>query len=401
MHNDAVNEPVSLERISSGIPELSEISKIFQDMMQADRPGRMQELFNKMGRFTADLLSNQDSRIPGEQAKQGVTFMRLLDAMILHCTRVGADEYAERLDRARMNCAVALDITPWTEEALSTANSWRAIELLKMNHYTDEMIAEIQQRFPTLDMVVLPTTNGESFHEALREACAIRDVTGMPVVFRINRQWQAVENETEEQITEAHEAAAKARHDAYWTPERLAEKELKKQRETEEARQAFARLPQYLRNWVKSMGDENYGFKSDVGIANDAYLICKTLRSDDAIVKWWELPAKEQKQEVPGLVCDSGNSASQAAILARRYLRNLSEHPLPAADDFQELLTGQMTANRGKTGVKALLESSYNRIKYNPLLLTPELAESYAEIYAKYGWNSHASRIRSFSGSQK
>lgn len=168
---------------------------------------------------------------------------------------------------------------------------------------------------------------GDSIDYIARFAIELRDQVGKPVVFKFNDTVVVVgPQDTIQTARDAYMAPIEAAHKAYWTPERLAEKEARETAFKAEMDAAYETLPRFLKDWVDSCSDRNYGRNLDIAIARDAHLVATALKTPDAIREWYDKPSDEQLKAVPGLSDGhSGFSFAQMTKLALAYLDSESK----------------------------------------------------------------------------
>jgi hypothetical protein len=123
----------------------------------------------------------------------------------------------------------------------------------------------------------------------------------------------------------AYREPIEAAHKAYWTPERIAEKEAKEAAFKSEMEKAYEQLPEFFKKWISECEGKNYGRELDISIAKDAHLVATTLKTPEAVETWYKLGYEQQIQAVPGISDrHSGFSFGQMVRLAHTFLKSES-----------------------------------------------------------------------------
>jgi O-acetyl-ADP-ribose deacetylase (regulator of RNase III) len=216
---------------------------------------------------------------------------------------------------------VGEEISLSSREALNERRAVRERELAQAG-FSPEQVEEIAKRSPHLDVVVLVPEAGERITTSAADAVALTEITGSTVVIHFNRHLVIVSpGNTLDEVVKTYQDAVQAAHDAYWTPERIAQDEASKSSMTSAIERELQALPEFFKEWVVACGDKNYSRELNISIAKDAHLLASTLASPAALGAWFKLSYAEQMNAVPGLRQDhSAFSFHQVAHLAMQYL---------------------------------------------------------------------------------
>ena len=185
--------------------------------------------------------------------------------------------------------------------------------------FSEDDIKTIAEKVPDLNVNILQLDCGAIINKTAADAVQLVKFSGCPVVFKFNDSVMVVLlGDSAESVVQAYIAPIEAERKAYWTPERIAEKEAR-----EGAMEAaFEKLPKFFQNWISESGDGNYGREGNIGLAKDAHLVAKTLKTPEAIKDWSTLEREEQMQAVPGISKEhSGFSFGLMGHLASEFLK--------------------------------------------------------------------------------
>lgn len=178
--------------------------------------------------------------------------------------------------------------------------------------FSEDDIKTIAGKVPDLNVKILQLDCGAIINKTAADAVQLVKLSGCPVVFKFNDSVMVVlHGDSAESVVQAYIAPIEAERKAYWTRERIAEKEAR-----EGAMEAaFEKLPKFFQNWISESGDGNYGRELNIGLAKDAHLVAKTLKTPEAIKDWSTLEREEQMQAVPGI--SKGHSGFSFGLMGR------------------------------------------------------------------------------------
>ena len=129
--------------------------------------------------------------------------------------------------------------------------------------------------------------------------------------------------ETPQEVISDYNAKTEAASKAYWTPERIAQKEARKAKFHKDMENAYEKLPKFFQDWVFKNEKGMYERDSIIEIAKDAYLVATTLKTPEAIIEWFILDHDIEIKKVPGISDNhSGVAFLQVARLACYYLES-------------------------------------------------------------------------------
>ena len=192
--------------------------------------------------------------------------------------------------------------------------------------FSAEEIAKIAEKVPDLNVKILKPMAGDSIEGTSADAVLLVKGTGCPVAFKFNDTLLVVSHgDSQESVVKAYMEPIEAARKAYWTPERIAEKEAKEAAFKGDTERAFEKLPEFFKKWISEIEGKNYGRELDIGIAKDAHLVATTLKTPEAVETWYKLGHEQQMQAVPGISEEhSGLSFGQMARLAHAFLKSES-----------------------------------------------------------------------------
>jgi hypothetical protein len=178
--------------------------------------------------------------------------------------------------------------------------------------FSEGDIKTIAEKVPDLNVKILQLDCGAIINNTAADAVQLVKLTGSPVVFKFNDSVMVVSHgDSAESVVHAYMAPIEAERKAYWTPERIAEKEAREAA----IDKAFEKLPKFFQKWISESGGGDYGRELDIGIAKDAHLVAKTLKTPEAIKDWSTLEYEEQIQAVPGI--SKGHSGFSFGLMGR------------------------------------------------------------------------------------
>jgi len=109
--------------------------------------------------------------------------------------------------------------------------SAREAQLTKAG-FSVEQIATIREKVADLNVKIIEPMAGDTISGTAADAVALRKQTGSAVVFKFNNALMIVgKGDTAKSVCDAYEAHCEAASKAYWTPERIAEKNAKEARD--------------------------------------------------------------------------------------------------------------------------------------------------------------------------
>jgi hypothetical protein len=192
--------------------------------------------------------------------------------------------------------------------------------------FSAEEIAKIAEKVPDLNVKTLQPMAGDSIQGTSADAVQLVKETGCPVVFKFNDTLLVVsQGDSQESVVKAYMEPIEAAHKAYWTPERIAEKDAKEAAFKADMESAFEKLPEFFKKWISESEGKNYGRELDIGIAKDAHLVATTLKTPEAVETWYKLGYERQMQAVPGISDGhAGFSFGQMVRLAHAFLKSES-----------------------------------------------------------------------------
>lgn len=199
-------------------------------------------------------------------------------------------------------------------------------EKLTKAGFSAEEIAKIAEKVPDLNVKILNPVAGDSIERTSADAVKLLKQTGCPVVIKFNDSLLVVSHgDSPESVVKAYMEPIEAARKAYWTPERIAEKEAKEAAFKADMERAFEKLPEFFKKWISESEGKNYGRELDIGIAKDAHLVATTLKTPKAVETWYKLGYDQRMQAVPGISeGHSGFSFGQMVRLAHAFLKSES-----------------------------------------------------------------------------